>query len=163
MIFSGIGYECDGHVEERADRAFHRRTRAHTTSRITSSRSPHRRYSLTTTSSPLSLSPCSLSTMSFDLTLPVNSALLLYILYCVQRIVFPSTSTPSKPPAEFKEGYSWMPRAHPPTLFFKTYTPRTLMPFDGQDGKRILLAISGVVYDVTAGRNFYGPSTYPVS
>ena len=100
--------------------------------------------------------------MSFHLTLPVNSALLLYILYCVQRIVFPSTSTPSKPPAEFKEGYSWMPRAHPPTLLFKTYTPRTLVPFDGRDGRRILLAISGVVYDVTAGRNFYGPSTYGI-
>lgn len=98
--------------------------------------------------------------MSFDLTLPVNSALLLYVLYCVQRIVFPSTSTPSRAPSEFKEGYSWMPKSHPPTLLFKTYTPKTLAPFNGENGQRILLSIQGVVYDVTAGRSFYGPSTY---
>ena len=96
--------------------------------------------------------------MSFDLSLPVNSALLLYVLYCVQRIVFPSIKTPEKAPTEFKDGYSWMPRAHPPTLLFQTYTPKTLSPFNGEEGKRILLAIKGIVYDVTAGRSFYGPS-----
>lgn len=51
-----------------------------------------------------------------------------------------------------------MPKAHPPSLLFKTYTPKTLQEFNGEEGKRILLAIKGVVYDVTAGRNFYGPS-----
>ena len=98
--------------------------------------------------------------MPFDLSLPVNTALLLYILYCVQRIIFPSNAIPKKVPHEFKEGYSWMPKSHPPTLLFQTFTPRTLAPYNGQDGKRILLAIKGVVYDVTAGRNFYGPSMY---
>ncbi|PCH34770.1 cytochrome b5 [Wolfiporia cocos MD-104 SS10] len=96
--------------------------------------------------------------MSFALSTPVNTALLLYILYSLQRILLPSTTLPSEPPTEFKRGYSWMPRAHPPTLLFKTYTPHTLEPFNGEDGKRILLAIDGVVYDVTAGRNFYGPN-----
>ncbi|CAL1702659.1 unnamed protein product [Somion occarium] len=96
--------------------------------------------------------------MSFDLTTPVNTALLLYILYTVQRILFPSNSVPSTVPIEFKSGYSWMPKSHPPTLLFKTYTPKTLEPFNGEEGKRILLAIKGVVYDVTAGRNFYGPN-----
>jgi len=88
---------------------------------------------------------------------PVNSALLIYILYSVQRIVFPSTSTPKTIPTEFKHGYSWMPKEHPPTVLFKTYTPKTLEPFDGKSGGRILLAINGIVFDVTAGRNFYGP------
>jgi membrane-associated progesterone receptor component len=50
-----------------------------------------------------------------------------------------------------------MPKAHPPTVLFTTYTPRTLAPFSGRDGGRILLAINGKVFDVTAGRNFYGP------
>ena len=50
-----------------------------------------------------------------------------------------------------------MPRAHPPTILFTTYTPRTLVKFDGKDGGRILLAIAGTVFDVTAGRGFYGP------
>ena len=97
--------------------------------------------------------------MAFDLGTPVNTALLLYILYAVQRILFPSNALPKTVPHEFKGGYSWMPKAHPPTLLFQTYTPKTLEPFNGEDGKRILLAISGVVYDVTAGRNFYGPRT----
>ncbi|KAI0085219.1 cytochrome b5 [Irpex rosettiformis] len=96
--------------------------------------------------------------MSFDLGLPVNTALAFYILYCVQRIVFPSTKVPAKTPTEFKEGYTWIPKAHPPTLLFKTYTPKTLSPFNGENGQRILLSIKGVVYDVTAGRSFYGPN-----
>lgn len=95
--------------------------------------------------------------MAFDLGTPVNTALLLYILYSIQRIIFPSNSVPHSVPNEFKNGYTWMPKSHPPTLLYQTYTPKTLAPFNGQDGKRILLAIKGVVYDVTAGRNFYGP------
>ncbi|KAJ7207903.1 cytochrome b5-like heme/steroid binding domain-containing protein [Mycena pura] len=102
--------------------------------------------------------------MAFTLHLgtPVNTALFLFILYSVQRIVFPSV--PPKPktaqdlPREFKSGYSWLPKAHPPTVLFKTYTPHTLEPFNGKDGGRILLAIKGIVFDVTAGRNFYGPN-----
>jgi hypothetical protein len=50
-----------------------------------------------------------------------------------------------------------MPKSHPPTVLFTTYTPKTLEPFSGLDGGRILLAINGKVFDVTAGRNFYGP------
>lgn len=95
--------------------------------------------------------------LSFDIGTPINTALLLHILYTIQRIIFPSTSTPSTLPNEFKLGYSWIPKAHPPTLLFKTYTPKTLEPFNGKDGGRILLAIDGTVFDVTAGRSFYGP------
>ncbi|KAJ2925985.1 hypothetical protein H1R20_g11092, partial [Candolleomyces eurysporus] len=43
-------------------------------------------------------------------------------------------------------------------VLFKTYTPKTLEPFNGKDGGRILLAINGIVFEVTAGRNFYGPN-----
>ncbi|KAJ7904995.1 cytochrome b5-like heme/steroid binding domain-containing protein [Mycena leptocephala] len=90
--------------------------------------------------------------MAFTLQLgtPVNTALFLFILYSVQRM--------STIPREFKAGYSWMPKSHPPTVLFKTYTPKTLEPFSGKDGGRILLAINGIVFDVTAGRNFYGPN-----
>ena len=98
--------------------------------------------------------------MSFSLSTPVNTALLVYILYQAQKILFPSTKVPSHVPTEFKSGYSWMPRSHPPTLLYTTYTPKTLEPFSGRDGGRILLAIDGTVFDVTAGRNFYGPGTY---
>jgi membrane-associated progesterone receptor component len=97
-------------------------------------------------------------TFQVNLGTPVNTALLLYILYSVQRILLPSTSKPSTVPNEFKSGYSWMPKSHPPTVLYRIYTPKTLEPFSGQDGGRILLAINGIVFDVTAGRNFYGPS-----
>jgi membrane-associated progesterone receptor component len=95
---------------------------------------------------------------SYNLGAPVNTALLLYILYSVQKILLPSTSKPSKIPNEFRQGYSWLPKAHPPTVVYQIYTPKTLSPFSGEDGGRILLAIMGTVFDVTAGRNFYGPS-----
>jgi membrane-associated progesterone receptor component len=95
--------------------------------------------------------------MSFSLSHPINTALLLYILYLLQCILVPSTSIPRSPPTEFKAGYSWKPRAHAPALLFQTYTPRTLEKYGGHDGGRILLAIAGTVFDVTAGRNFYGP------
>lgn len=98
--------------------------------------------------------------LSLDFGSPVNTALLLYILYSVQRILFPSTEIPLTIPNEFKSGYSWIPESHPPTLLYKTYTPITLEPFNGKDGGRILLAIDGIVFDVTNGRNFYGPSQF---
>ncbi|KAF8345080.1 cytochrome b5-like heme/steroid binding domain-containing protein [Amanita rubescens] len=98
------------------------------------------------------------TTSGANLSNPINTALLLYILYSVQRIIFPPVSRPSNPvPSEFKAGYTWLPKSHPPTVLFKDYTPKTLAPFDGKDGGRILLAINGTVFDVTAGRSFYGP------
>ncbi|PAV14926.1 cytochrome b5 [Pyrrhoderma noxium] len=95
--------------------------------------------------------------MALDIGVPLNSVLLLAIAYYAQRILFPSITQPNKPPSEFKKGYSWMPKSHPSTLLFETYTPKTLAPFNGKDNNRILLAIKGIVFDVTAGRSFYGP------
>jgi membrane-associated progesterone receptor component len=45
----------------------------------------------------------------------------------------------------------------PPAVVFKTYTPQTLLPFNGDDGKPIYFAVRGRVFDVSRGRNFYGP------
>lgn len=42
-----------------------------------------------------------------------------------------------------------------------TYTPRTLVRFDGKDWGWISLAISGTVFVVTAGRGFYDPGRPP--
>ena len=99
--------------------------------------------------------------LSLDFGTPVNTALLVYILYSVQRIVFPPLPdlSPKTVPTEFKKGYSWMPKTHPPSMLYQTFTPTTLAKYDGKDGGRILLAINGLVFDVTAGRNFYGPGT----
>jgi len=40
---------------------------------------------------------------------------------------------------------------------FRTFTPTTLLPFNGLSGAPVYLAIRGRVFDVTAGKNFYGP------
>jgi len=101
--------------------------------------------------------------MSFSFSHPVNTALLVYALYLLQRIILPSPSFPRTPPTEFKGGYSWMPRTHAPSVLFTMYTPRSLAKFSGIDGGRILLAIAGTVFDVTAGRGFYGPGERPFS
>ncbi|PKI84197.1 Dihydrodipicolinate synthase [Malassezia vespertilionis] len=59
--------------------------------------------------------------------------------------------------------YSTIPQEHPKSVEFVKYTPKTLALFDGtahddgNDGRRILLAIKGNVFDVSPGRNFYGP------
>ena len=49
-----------------------------------------------------------------------------------------------------------LPKAPPPTVF-QTFTPPTLEPYNGTDGKPIYFAVRGRVFDVSAGRNFYGP------
>jgi membrane-associated progesterone receptor component len=40
---------------------------------------------------------------------------------------------------------------------FQTFTPPTLEPYNGTKGKPIYFAVRGRVFDVSAGRNFYGP------
>lgn len=45
----------------------------------------------------------------------------------------------------------------PPPAVFRTYTPRTLLPFNGEDGGPVYFAVRGRVFDVSRGRNFYGP------
>ncbi|KAI8979662.1 cytochrome b5-like heme/steroid binding domain-containing protein [Mycotypha africana] len=51
----------------------------------------------------------------------------------------------------------YVPAKHPEVLIFKNYTPLELVPFNGENGARILMGVNGSVYDVTQGRNFYGP------
>jgi membrane-associated progesterone receptor component len=44
-----------------------------------------------------------------------------------------------------------------PAVVFKTFTPRTLLPYNGKDNEAVYLAVRGRIFDVSAGRNFYGP------
>lgn len=50
-----------------------------------------------------------------------------------------------------------LPKAAPPVVF-RTFTPQTLLPYDGNNNMPVYLAVRGQVFDVTPGRNFYGPS-----
>lgn len=49
-----------------------------------------------------------------------------------------------------------IPKA-PPSIVFRTFTPPELKPFNGENNAPVYLAVRGKVFDVTSGRNFYGP------
>jgi membrane-associated progesterone receptor component len=74
---------------------------------------------------------------------PINLILLSLFIIVVYR------HFRSKPPVV-------LPR-NPAPVVFRTFTPTTLLPFNGMGGASVYLAIRGRVFDVTAGKNFYGP------
>lgn len=76
---------------------------------------------------------------------PLN-VLLLSLLFYSLYASFKPTPLPTLP----KE---------PPAIVFRTFTPRTLLPYNGRDEPRILFAVRGRVFDVTYGRQFYGPGS----
>ncbi|KAJ5155460.1 Damage response protein 1 [Penicillium capsulatum] len=45
----------------------------------------------------------------------------------------------------------------PPPAVFRIYTPTKLLEFNGQGDRSVYLAVRGRVFDVTPGKNFYGP------
>ncbi|KAA6416186.1 MAG: cytochrome b5 [Lasallia pustulata] len=49
-----------------------------------------------------------------------------------------------------------LPKAPAPVVF-RTFSPPTLLPYNGENGMPVYLSVRGRVFDVTSGRNFYGP------
>ncbi|KAI5290591.1 hypothetical protein KEM54_001089 [Ascosphaera aggregata] len=49
-----------------------------------------------------------------------------------------------------------LPKRDAPQIF-RVYTPTTLLRFNGENNAPVYLAVKGKVYDVTSGKNFYGP------
>lgn len=105
-------------------------------------------------------------------TNPLNAILLLAVLYVLIPLVRPSSPSSSRWTPTLAEArshlaapsdrYTYLPPKHPDTIEWTKYTPRTLAVHDGtgsgdEIGGRILLAINGKVFDVTKGKNFYGP------
>ncbi|KAI1083006.1 cytochrome b5 [Whalleya microplaca] len=77
------------------------------------------------------------------LVTPLNIILAVITLYTTYLLYKPS------PPAA-------LPR-EPPSIVFKTFTPRELLPYNGANNAPVYLAVRGRVFDVSSGRNFYGP------
>ncbi|KAG1495020.1 hypothetical protein G6F46_004581 [Rhizopus delemar] len=75
---------------------------------------------------------------------PINWALLFILLYLLRCFTLSSPSKFSSP-------------KHPTVQVFKNYTPVGLLPFTGENGSPIFMAVNGSVYDVTQGQSFYGP------
>jgi len=42
-------------------------------------------------------------------------------------------------------------------LVFQTFTPSTLLPYNGIDKPQIYMGVRGKVFDVSPGKSFYGP------
>ncbi|KAF3936287.1 Neudesin [Dactylella cylindrospora] len=74
---------------------------------------------------------------------PVNLILFSLALYLIYMRLKP-TPLPALPDA-------------PQPIVYTTFTPTTLLKHNGKDDPRILMAVKGVVFDVTSGSAFYGP------
>ncbi|KAG0040929.1 hypothetical protein BGZ82_005480 [Podila clonocystis] len=78
---------------------------------------------------------------------PVNWVLAAVLGYISYSYFAPSAAPPPT-----------TPRPKLPTLVFREYTPMELSEFDGRTpDTRILMAVNGKVFDVTRGKQFYGP------
>jgi membrane-associated progesterone receptor component len=49
------------------------------------------------------------------------------------------------------------PPGPPKSVEFKDYTAQELQPFSGEDNTPVYMGVLGEVFDVSSGRNFYGP------
>jgi membrane-associated progesterone receptor component len=115
---------------------------------------------------------CILGAAESIYTNPLNIALFIAVLYVAVPLLTPAAPesdrwTPSMEIARSfasapSDRYTYLPALHPDTVEWTKYTPRTLALYDGtamshSDQDRILLAINGKVFDVSKGKNFYGP------
>lgn len=53
-----------------------------------------------------------------------------------------------------------LPKGPPPAVF-RTFTPTTLLEFNGEGERPVYLAVRGRIFDVTPGKGFYGPVCCP--
>ncbi|XP_072942253.1 membrane-associated progesterone receptor component 1-like [Epargyreus clarus] len=82
-----------------------------------------------------------------DLTSPVNIVLMSIIVYLVYKIIKSHFETVEVPP----------PTPEIPKLR-KDMTVAELRQYDGTNAEgRVLLAVNGIIFDVTRGKRFYGP------
>ncbi|CAG8958892.1 hypothetical protein HYFRA_00012889 [Hymenoscyphus fraxineus] len=74
---------------------------------------------------------------------PLNLLFLSLFIYILYRS-FRSAPAPDLAPA-------------PAPVVFRRFTPPTLLPYNGTNNQPVYIAVRGRVFDVSPGRNFYGP------
>ncbi|XP_053600251.1 membrane-associated progesterone receptor component 1-like [Plodia interpunctella] len=83
-----------------------------------------------------------------ELTSPINLVLLAFIVYLIYKII----------QSNFESNAPVAPPAPPLPKIRKDLTVSELKQYDGtQADGRVLLAVNGVIFDVTRGKRFYGP------
>ncbi|WWD09567.1 hypothetical protein V865_007695 [Kwoniella europaea PYCC6329] len=104
-----------------------------------------------------------------SLSNPLNVLLIPPILYLVFRLIVPHPLKQTPAASTYtEENYNWLPAKHPEVICHRKYTAKELLEYDGtKSSPRILLAILRIgsdgkwgertVFDVTAGKTFYGP------
>lgn len=86
-----------------------------------------------------------------ELTSPVNFTLLLVIVYLIYKIL----RAKFEPEPEAAPPIQRLPKLR------KDLTVQELKKYDGtQPDGRVLLAVNGVIFDVTRGKSFYGPGKW---
>lgn len=98
-----------------------------------------------------------MDSLNLSIPNPINCVLILLIAYLFSHLIpSNSSSLPTEPTA-----YNWRPESHSHSLLWRSWTPEELRGYDGtsqgKENGRILFAIRRKVYDVSAGRSFYGP------
>ncbi|KAK9466846.1 cytochrome b5-like heme/steroid binding domain-containing protein [Lipomyces arxii] len=83
----------------------------------------------------------------------LNALLALLSIYIVYRIIFPATHLSSASRDAERQA-----QTKPEPIVYTIFTPASLQPFNGLDQERVLMAVKGNVYDVSAGKSFYGPN-----
>lgn len=74
----------------------------------------------------------------------VNIILIVVVLYFAKSVISDFTANPVAN------------SANEPAVQTQ-FVPQTLAKFNGKDDPKVLLAVKGVVYDVSNGKSFYGP------
>lgn len=96
----------------------------------------------------LHTNPTMTQIFSQDAMFYVNIGLALIVAYIIiRKVIFPAQDDV----VQENDGEQL------PPLVFKSYTPHTLAKFNGTDDPRVLMGVKGKVYDVSAGKKFYGP------
>ncbi|KAI8821413.1 cytochrome b5 [Fimicolochytrium jonesii] len=80
----------------------------------------------------------------FELLTPLNCGLAIVFLFFLKNL---TTSNARSPP----------PYVPPEPIVLKDFTPKDLLAFDGTNNSKIYMGVGGKVYDVTRGKDFYGP------
>lgn len=98
----------------------------------------------------LELAFSSIANFIKSLSSPVQILGLLIIVFIIRKLVQSRFRKPPPPPRE--KPLEPMKK--------RDFTPQELLEYDGVKQKRVLLAVNFKVFDVTRGKDFYGPGKF---